>query len=268
MPPRYDPQAVEQVLYQGWESAGLFKPCVPNGKEPFTICMPPPNVTGGLHIGHAMFATIEDILTRFHRMRGRPTLWLRGTNHAGIATQLVVQKELTKDGLTRDQLGPENFLKRVCKWKEEKGDYINVQMRRPGASCDWDRSRFTLEERMSAAVAEAFKRLHDQGLIYRGDYMVNWSPTLRTAVSDLEAEFSEENRKLYYFWYPLSDGSGFIPVATTPPEIILGDTALCVNPADERYSQYVGKTVVFQLPDKISHSLEMNTLIESLVPVH
>lgn len=243
MAPRYDPQAVEQVLYQWWESAGLFKPCVPNGKQPFTICMPPPNVTGGLHMGHAMFATVEDILTRFHRMRGRPTLWLPGTDHAGIATQLVVEKELAKEGLTRDQLGRDKFLERMWKWKEEKGDYINVQMRRLGASCDWDRSRFTLEEHMSAAVAEAFKRLHDQGLIYKGDYMVNWSPTLRTAVSDLEVEFSEENGKLYYFRYPLSDGSGFIPVATTRPETILGDTAVCVHPADERYTQYVGKTV-------------------------
>ncbi|PXF45466.1 Valine--tRNA ligase, chloroplastic/mitochondrial 2 [Gracilariopsis chorda] len=136
MLPRYDPQAVEQVLYQWWESAGLFKPCVPNGKEPFTIFLPPPNVTGGLHMGHAMFATIEDILTRFHRMRGRPTFWLPGTDHAGMATQLVVEKELTKDRLTCDQLGPENLLKCVWKWKEEKGDYINVQMQRLGASCD------------------------------------------------------------------------------------------------------------------------------------
>eukprot|EP00178_Gracilaria_changii_P026893 TRINITY_DN831_c0_g1_i1.p1 TRINITY_DN831_c0_g1~~TRINITY_DN831_c0_g1_i1.p1 ORF type:complete len:996 (-),score=143.99 TRINITY_DN831_c0_g1_i1:4264-7251(-) len=243
MPPRYDPQEFEQILYHWWESAGLFKPCAPNGKEPFTICMPPPNVTGGLHMGHAMFATIEDILTRYHRMRGRPTLWLPGTDHAGIATQLVVEKELAKDGITRDELGREKFLERVWKWKEEKGDYINVQMRRLGASCDWDRSRFTLEDHMSAAVAEAFKRLHDQGLVYKGSYMVNWSPKLRTAVSDLEVEFSEENGKLYYFRYPLSNGSGFIPVATTRPETILGDTAVCVHPEDERYSQFVGKTV-------------------------
>ncbi|CAN8063387.1 unnamed protein product [Agarophyton chilense] len=243
MPPRYEPQQFEQVLYQWWESAGLFKPCSPNGKDPFTICMPPPNVTGGLHMGHAMFATVEDILTRYHRMRGRPTLWLPGTDHAGIATQLVVEKELAKDGITRDELGRDKFLERVWKWKEDKGNYINVQMRRLGASCDWDRSRFTLEDHMSAAVAEAFKRLHDQGLIYKGSYMVNWSPKLRTAVSDLEVEFSEENGKLYYFQYPLTDGSGFIPVATTRPETILGDTAVCVHPEDKRYSQYVGKTV-------------------------
>ncbi|KAI0561841.1 valine--tRNA ligase [Gracilaria domingensis] len=243
MPPRYDPQQFEQVMYQWWESAGLFKPCAPNGKEPFTICMPPPNVTGGLHMGHAMFATIEDILTRYHRMRGKPTLWLPGTDHAGIATQLVVEKELAKDGITRDELGRQKFVERVWKWKEEKGDYINVQMRRLGASCDWDRARFTLEDHMSASVAEAFKRLHDQGLVYKGSYMVNWSPKLRTAVSDLEVEFSEENGKLYYFRYPLSDGGGFIPVATTRPETILGDTAVCVHPEDERYRNYVGKTV-------------------------
>lgn len=205
--------------------------------------MPPPNVTGNLHMGHAMFATVEDILTRYHRMRGRPTLWLPGTDHAGIATQLVVEKQLAQENLTRDQLGRDAFVQRIWKWKEEKGNYINVQMRRLGASCDWDRSRFTLDEKMSSAVTEAFKRLYDDGLIYKGDYMVNWSPNLRTAVSDLEVNFSEENGKLYYFRYPLADGTGFIPVATTRPETILGDTAICVHPEDERYKQYIGKTV-------------------------
>lgn len=241
MAPRYDPQAVEKDLYEWWEAAGLFKPCKPNGQKPFTICMPPPNVTGNLHMGHAMFATLEDILTRYHRMKGRPTLWLPGADHAGIATQLVVEKQLVKEGLKREDLGRDAFVDRAWQWKEEKGDYISQQIRRLGSSCDWDRSRFTLEDHMSGAVTEAFKRLHDQGLVYRGDYMVNWSPSLQTAVSDLEVEFSEESGKLYYFKYPLSDGSGHIPVATTRPETILGDTAVCVHPEDDRFKAMIGK---------------------------
>lgn len=244
MPTRYDPAAVEQPLYSWWEGAGLFKPAAPNGKEPFTICMPPPNVTGGLHMGHAMFATLEDILARYHRMKGRPTLWLPGTDHAGIATQLVVEKMLAKEGVSREALGRERFVERVWQWKKEKGDYISEQMRRLGASCDWSRSKFTLEDHMSGGVAEAFKRLHDAGLVYRGDYMVNWSPKLRTAVSDLEVDFVEEQGKLYYFKYPLAGSSEFIPVATTRPETILGDTAVCVHPEDPRYKHLIGKTVV------------------------
>lgn len=240
MPPRYDPQLVEQDLYAWWEKSGLFRPRVSNGREPFTLCMPPPNVTGVLHMGHAMFATLQDILTRFHRMRGRPTLWLPGTDHAGIATQLVVEKSLAAEGKSRTEMGREEFLKKVWQWKEEKGGYITQQMRRLGSSCDWERERFTLEPGMSESVVEAFKRLYDAGLIYKGDYMVNWSPNLGTAVSDLEVEFSEENGKLYFFQYPLADGTGFLPIATTRPETILGDTALCVHPEDERYKHLIG----------------------------
>ena len=244
MPPRYDPQAVETDLYEWWEKAGLFKPCPPNGEKPFVICMPPPNVTGVLHMGHAMFATLEDILTRYHRMLGRPTLWLPGTDHAGIATQLVVEKQLALEGTSRDEIGRDAFVDRVWQWKSEKGDYIERQLRRLGASCDWDRSRFTMDDHMSASVVEAFTRLHDQGLVYKGDYMVNWSPNLRTAVSDLEVEFSEENGHLYYFKYPLADGSGYLPVATTRPETILGDSAVCVHPEDDRYQHLIGKSAV------------------------
>lgn len=244
MPSRYDPSVFEQPLYAWWEEAGLFKPAEPNGKEPFTICMPPPNVTGGLHMGHAMFATLEDILARYHRMKGRPTLWLPGTDHAGIATQLVVEKMLAKEGVKRQELGREKFLERTWQWKEEKGDYISTQMRRLGASCDWSRSKFTLESHMSAGVVEAFNRLHDAGLVYRGDYMVNWSPNLGTAVSDLEVDFVEENGKLYYFKYPLAGSDEFIPVATTRPETILGDTAVCVHPEDPRYKHLIGQKAV------------------------
>lgn len=246
MPPRYDPHLVEQDLYQWWETAGLFRPADPSStsKEPFTICMPPPNVTGVLHMGHAMFATLEDILIRFHRMRGRPSLWLPGADHAGIATQLVVENALKAEGSSRAQLGRDAFIDRVWQWKEEKGGYISQQMRRLGASCDWDRERFTLEPDMSGAVAEAFKRLYDAGLIYRGDYMVNWSPNLGTAVSDLEVDSVEENGKLYYFRYPLADSSEYLPIATTRPETILGDTAVCVHPEDERYKHLIGKQAI------------------------
>lgn len=241
MPPRYDPQEVEQTLYSWWEASGLFRPASPNGNRPFVVCMPPPNVTGVLHMGHAMFATIEDIFTRFYRMRGRPALWLPGTDHAGIATQLVVEKALAAEGQSRLQLGRDEFVNRVWTWKLEKGGYITQQMRRLGASCDWGRERFTLEPHLSTAVTEAFKRLYDAGLIYKGEYMVNWSPNLRTAVSDLEVEFSEENGKLYYFNYPLADSSDVIPVATTRPETILGDTAICVHPQDNRYKHFIGR---------------------------
>lgn len=195
-------------------------------------------------MGHAMFCTVEDILVRYHRMNGRSTLWLPGTDHAGIATQLVVEREMEKEGLRREEVGREAFLERVWQWKEDKGDYISEQMRRLGASCDWSRSRFTLEADMSTAVAEAFKRLYDAGLVYKGSYMVNWSPSLKTAVSDLEVEFQEEQGSLYYFRYPVKGGRGFVPVATTRPETILGDTAICVHPQDERYRHLVGSSAI------------------------
>ncbi|CAM9987737.1 unnamed protein product [Heterosigma akashiwo] len=211
--------------------------------------MPRPNVTGRLHMGHAMFVALQDILARFHRMKGGPTLWLPGTDHAGIATQLLVERALAEEGTSRQELGREAFLERVWAWKEEKGGAITGQMRRLGASADWSRERFTLEPEMSAAVTEAFVTLHERGLIYKGDYMVNWSPHLQTAVSDLEVEYSEEEGKLYYFKYMLADpaeggGADHLPVATTRPETILGDTAVCVHPEDPRYKHLIGKTVV------------------------
>lgn len=247
MATRYDFEGVEAEIYQWWEAAGLFKPCAENGKDPFVVCMPPPNVTGGLHMGHALGTALQDIMVRFNRMKGRPTLFLPGTDHAGIATQLQVEKALAEDGKTRTDLGREAFLDAVWDWKNDKGGYICQQMRRLGASCDWTRHRFTLEDGISAAVGEAFVSLYSRGLIYRGDYMVNWSPNLMTAVSDLEVDFSEERGKLYYFNYPL-DGDEFagqsIPVATTRPETILGDTAVCVHPDDVRFQKFIGKSVV------------------------
>lgn len=246
MPSRYDFNSVEKCIYSWWEEAGFFKPRDEAGAKPFVICMPPPNVTGSLHMGHALGTALQDIMTRFHRMRGKSVLFLPGTDHAGIATQLQVEKALAKDGVKRLEIGRDAFLDAVWSWKREKGDYICEQMRRLGASCDWSRHRFTLESDISAAVREAFVRLYDDGLIYRGEYLVNWSPTLRTAVSDLEVDFAEEQGKLFYFKYCLAGSDSkeeFIPVATTRPETILGDTAVCVHPDDPRYQKYIGKNV-------------------------
>nr|WP_290668539.1 valine--tRNA ligase [Ardenticatena sp.] len=244
LPKTYNHRDTEPRLYEWWESSGFFTPEIDWSKKPFVIAMPPPNVTGALHMGHAMFVTLEDLMTRYHRMKGDPTLWLPGTDHAGIATQLQVEKALAKEGKTRWDLGREAFEARVWAWKEEYGGYITRQLRRLGASCDWTRERFTLDEGLSQAVLEAFIRLHEKGLIYRGEYMVNWSPNLQTAVSDLEVEYSEEEGILYFFKYRLKDSDDFIPVATTRPETILGDTAVAVHPEDERYRQYVGRTVL------------------------
>ncbi len=245
MATQYAPLEVEERLYQWWESSGFFEPAGDESKQCFVISMPPPNVTGKLHMGHAMFVALEDIMARFHRMRGHPTLWLPGTDHAGIATQMLVERQLVAEGTSRTAVGRDAFLERVWGWKAEKGGQITGQIRRLGASCDWSREKFTLEPELCEAVAEAFVNLHEKGLIYRGEYMVNWSPSLGTAVSDLEVEYSEEEGKLYYFKYNLDDGSGeHIPVATTRPETILGDAAVCVHPEDERYKHLVGKEVV------------------------
>jgi len=251
LPKTYDFKDYEEKIYSDWENKGYFRPTNDPNKpghdpsiKPFVIVIPPPNVTGGLHLGHPLFVATEDLMIRYHRMKGEPTLWVPGTDHAGIATQLQVEKQLAKEGLTRTQLGREAFEKRMWQWKEQYGGQITHQIRRIGASCDWDRERFTLDEGLSHAVREAFVRLYEKGLIYRGPRMINWSPGLRTAVSDLEVEYSEEMGTLYYFKYPLADDSGdFIPVATTRPETILGDSAVAVHPEDPRYQRFIGKMV-------------------------
>nr|DAD44013.1 TPA_asm: hypothetical protein HUJ06_002243 [Nelumbo nucifera] len=232
----------EERIYNWWESQGYFKPSVDRGGDPFVISMPPPNVTGSLHMGHAMFVTLEDIMVRYHRMRGRPTLWLPGTDHAGIATQLVVERMLSSEGIKKAELGRDEFTRRVWEWKEKYGGTITNQIRRLGASCDWTREHFTLDEQLSRAVVEAFVRLHDKGLIYQGTYMVNWSPSLQTAVSDLEVEYSEEPGTLYYIKYRIAGGSRseYLTIATTRPETLFGDTAIAVHPEDNRYSKYIG----------------------------
>eukprot|EP00887_Chlorella_sp_A99_P007370 scaffold2.g7370.t1 len=244
LPKNFDPADSEERLYQWWESAGYFAPDPDAAGEPFVMSMPPPNVTGKLHMGHAMFATLQDIMARYQRMRGRPTLWLPGTDHAGIATQMVVEKQLAAEGKDRRSLGREAFEAQVWAWKAQYGGFITQQLRRLGASCDWGRERFTLDAGLSEAVAEAFVRLHDRGLIYRGAYLVNWSPGLQTAVSDLEVEYSEEPGTMYYFKYPVTDSEEYLPVATTRPETILGDTAVAVHPEDPRYAHLVGREVV------------------------
>lgn len=241
IPKTFDFAEAEPRLYEWWEKSGWFKPEVaPSDAEPFVISMPPPNVTGALHIGHALFATLEDLMTRYERMRGKAALWVPGTDHAGIATQLQVEKMLQDQGTSREEIGREEFLARTWEWKEKYGGTITRQLRRLGASCDWDRERFTLDDGLSNAVVEVFVKLYEQGLIYRGPRLVNWSPGLQTAVSDLEVEREEEDGKLYVFNYPLEDG-GFIPVATTRPETILGDTAIAVHPDDPRYQAFIGK---------------------------
>lgn len=252
LPKTYDFKTAEPRIYAMWEAGGYFKPWNDPNKpgfnpniKPFVISIPPPNVTGELHLGHAMFVGMEDLMIRYHRMKGYPTLWVPGTDHAGIATQLMVERALAAEGLRREQLGREKFLERVWQWKEKYGHIITQQIRRLGASCDWERERFTLDPGLSRAVREAFVRLYEKGLIYRGPRLINWSPGLRTALSDLEVEYSEEQVTLYYFKYMLADGSGeYIPVATIRPETILGDTAVAVHPEDERYRKFVGRKVI------------------------
>ena len=245
LPKAYDFKDTEQRLYAWWEKSGYFKPKIDKSKKPFVISIPPPNVTGELHLGHAMFVAVEDLMIRYHRMKGEPTLWIPGSDHAGIATQLQVEKMLLKEEeVTREELGREEFVKRVWQWKEKYGSMIYNQVRRLGASCDWDRVRFTLDDGLSKAVRHAFVSLYKKGLIYRGTYLVNWSPGLKTAVSDVEVEYNEEEGKLYFFKYKFKDSDDSISVATTRPESILGDTAVAVHPDDPRYRDHVGKTVM------------------------
>ncbi|MCB0114901.1 MAG: valine--tRNA ligase, partial [Caldilineaceae bacterium] len=250
MPKTYTPQEWEEQLYTWWEESGFFRPeqqeesglADPKAK-PFVISMPPPNVTGALHLGHAITSSIEDLLIRYNRMNGAPTLWVPGTDHAGIATQNVVERKLAEQGVTRHDLGRDRFVQEVWDWKDEYHGRISRQQRRMGISCDWNRERFTLDDGLSDAVLEAFIRLYDEGLIYRGNYLVNWCPRCESAISDLEVDHLEIDGKLYTFRYPLKDG-GHLEVSTTRPETILGDTAVAVHPEDERYKDVVGKTAL------------------------
>ncbi|MDH4188765.1 MAG: valine--tRNA ligase [Betaproteobacteria bacterium] len=246
----FDPAEVEKRWYGRWESDGLFAAGADRSRPSFCIQLPPPNVTGVLHMGHAFNQTIMDAWTRYHRMRGDNTLWLPGTDHAGIATQIVVERQLEQQGISRHDLGREKFVEKVWEWKQQSGSTITAQMRRLGDSCDWDREYFTMDEKLSHVVVETFVRLYEQGLIYRGKRLVNWDPVLLTAVSDLEVESEEEDGYLWHIRYPLEDGSGHLTVATTRPETMLGDVAVMVHPEDERYRALVGKRVVLPLCDR------------------
>ncbi|MDO9371255.1 MAG: valine--tRNA ligase [Gammaproteobacteria bacterium] len=241
----YNPHGIEQRWYQLWEKNNYFAPS--GAGAPYCIMIPPPNVTGTLHMGHAFQDTLMDALTRYHRMRGDNTLWQMGTDHAGIATQMVVERQLAAQGKTRHDLGRNKFTEEVWKWKAESGGHITRQLRRMGASVDWSRERFTLDEGLSNAVTEVFVRLHEEGLIYRGKRLVNWDPVLHTAVSDLEVVAQEEDGFLWHIRYPLADGSGHLTVATTRPETMLGDAAVAVHPEDGRYKKLIGKNVKLPL---------------------
>ena len=249
----YEPHSIEQQCYQRWENDGLFKAKASGdpAQEPYCILLPPPNVTGSLHMGHGFQQTIMDVLTRYHRMKGDNTLWQVGTDHAGIATQMVVERQLNAQGKTRHDLGREAFVDKIWEWKEHSGGTITSQMRRLGTSPDWDREVFTMDENLSKAVTEVFVKLHEDGLIYRGKRLVNWDPVLHTAVSDLEVLNEEETGHMWHMRYPLADGSGSIVVATTRPETMLGDTAVAVHPDDERYQDYIGKEIKLPITGRL-----------------
>ncbi|MFC1927164.1 valine--tRNA ligase [Chloroflexota bacterium] len=250
IPKAYEPGKIENKWYDFWLKQGYFTPEIDPGKKPFVIIMPPTNVTGELHQGHALTAILEDIMVRWHRMRGEPTLWLPGTDHAGIATQVVVERQLARQGQTKDGIDREQFTKLTWEWANKSRENIRRQHQLLGASCDWTREKFTLDDGPSKAVRTAFVRLYDKGLIYRGERMINWCPRCGTALSDLEVEHKDIVGHLYYIRYPLAQGKGFVTVATTRPETFLGDTAVAVNPEDERYKDFIGECVSLPIIEK------------------
>jgi valyl-tRNA synthetase len=247
LPTVYDPRLTEDKWYQFWLEEGFFAPDISSAAPPFCIVIPPPNVTGSLHIGHALNNTLQDILVRLKRMQGNKSLWVFGTDHAGIATQNVVEKQLALEGLSRNDLGREEFVRRVWEWKEGSGNTIIQQLKKLGVSCDWSRQRFTMDEGLSRAVQQVFIQLYNEGLIYRGYYIINWCPRCHTALSDLEVEYHETNGYLYYLKYAVAESSEYVVVATTRPETMLGDTAVAVHPDDERFSHLVGKEVILPI---------------------
>ena len=246
----YDPAGVEKRIYQNWEEQGYFKGYADPDKKPFTIVIPPPNITGQLHMGHALDNTLQDILIRFKRMQGFAALWVPGTDHASIATEAKIVDAMAKEGLTKDDIGREEFLKRAWDWKELYGNRIINQLKCLGSSCDWSRLRFTMDEGLSRAVLEVFERLYNKGLIYRGERITNWCPHCNTSISDIEVEYKEMEGSFWYINYPLADGSGSLMIATTRPETMLGDTAVAVNPEDENYKHLIGKTLILPLVNK------------------
>src|SRR3989338_7664613 len=273
----YEPKETEGRIYKLWEKSGYFNPdnLTERNGQTFTIALPPPNVTGTLHMGHALNATIQDILIRQKRMQGYKTLWIPGTDHAGIATQNVVEKDLKKQGISRHDLGKEKFLEKVWEWKEKYGNIILDKLKKIGSSCDWSRTRFTMDEKYSEAVKVAFLHYHKKGWIYQGERVINWCPRCQTSLSDLEIEHLEQQSKLYFIKYPLKNNNGFIIVATTRPETMLGDTAVAVNPNDERYKHLHGKKILLPLVNRLIPVItdefvdpEFGTGIVKVTPAH
>ena len=271
----YNPKEVEDKIYDFWMKGGYFRAEVNRSKKPYTIVMPPPNITGQLHIGHALDNTLQDILIRWRRMQGYAALWLPGTDHASIATEAKIVEAMKKEGITKEDIGREAFLERAWDWKREYGGRICEQLKKLGSSCDWSRERFTMDEGCSDAVKEVFVRLYEKGLIYRGERIINWCPHCCTSISDAEVEFEEQEGFFWHLRYPLTDGSGFVELATTRPETLLGDTAIAVNPDDERYKAFVGKTVTLPLVGReipvVADSyvdMEFGTGVVKITPAH
>ncbi|HET7616320.1 MAG TPA: class I tRNA ligase family protein, partial [Bacillales bacterium] len=247
IPKKYDPKQTESKLYRFWQDGGFFKAGKDETNEPYTIVIPPPNVTGKLHLGHAMENTMQDLLIRYKRLQGYDALYLPGMDHAGIATQAKVDAKLREEGVSRYDIGREKFLEKAWEWKDEYAEFIHEQWSKIGISVDYSRERFTLDEGLSEAVRKVFVHLYDKGLIYRGEYIINWDPATRTALSDIEVIYKEVKGAFYHMEYPLADGSGMIEIATTRPETMLGDTAIAVHPDDDRYRQLIGKKAILPI---------------------
>lgn len=272
---KYNPSEVEDRLYRSWLDGGYFHAPLDKDKKPYTIVMPPPNITGQLHMGHALDNTLQDILIRYHRMAGYDTLWLPGTDHASIATEAKIVEAMRKEGITKDDIGRDGFLKRAWEWKAQYGGRIIEQLKKMGSSCDWDRERFTMDEGCSKAVNEVFVHLYEKGLIYRGERIINWCPHCLTSISDAEVEYEEKAGHFWHLRYPFKDGSGYLELATTRPETLLGDTAVAVNPNDERYRDLVGKTLILpivhrEIPVIADEYVEMDfgTGVVKITPAH
>ena len=271
----YEPKEVEDKIYQYWLENDCFKATIDPDKKPYTIVIPPPNITGQLHMGHALDNTLQDILIRYKRMSGYATLWLPGTDHASIATEAKIVEAMRKEGITKDDIGREGFLKRAWEWKDKYGSRIISQLKKMGSSCDWSRERFTLDEGCSKAVKEVFCKYYDKGLIYRGERIINWCPHCLTSISNAEVEYEDQAGHFWHLRYPLTDGSGWLQLATTRPETLLGDTAVAVNPKDERYKEYIGKTVTLPLVGReipvvadAYVDMEFGTGVVKITPAH
>lgn len=272
---RYDPSEFEDRIYDFWLKGNYFHADLDESKRTYTIVIPPPNITGQLHMGHALDNTLQDILIRYHRMKGYDTLWVPGTDHASIATEAKIVQALREEGISKEDLGREKFLERAWEWKAQYGGRIVEQLKKMGSSCDWERERFTLDEGCSKAVREVFCNLYEKGLIYRGERIINWCPHCRTTISDAEVEYEEKDGSFWHLKYPFADGSGYLVLATTRPETMFGDTAVAVNPKDERYKDIIGKNLILPIMDKEIPivaddyvDIEFGTGVVKITPAH